>query len=88
MPHRVFRFEDYEDRAPMSPLGELALDMVELMSKSGLATVPYEPTDAMVDAAVEASGTAEEQVRAIFKAMIAAFDAEGVELEDFTNQER
>jgi hypothetical protein len=85
MPHRVFRFEDYEDTAKMSPLREFALDAVEMMGKLGLATVPYEPNEAMVDAAMEASGASEAQVRAVFKAMIAAFDADDLELADFAN---
>jgi hypothetical protein len=61
----------------MSPLGERALDMVEYMGKSGLTTAPKDPTNEMVTAGIEASGISETQVRAIFKAMIAAYDANG-----------
>ncbi len=66
----------------MSPLGQRALDMVEYMGKSGLTTAPREPTDDMVAAGMQASGGTETQVRAIFKAMIAAYDADGPGVSD------
>jgi hypothetical protein len=72
MPARIFRFEDYEDPTPNSPLMDMALDVVEIMSKSGLTTIPIEPTDSMIAAGMEVSGVTAEQARTIFKAMLAA----------------
>ena len=85
MPARIFRFEDYEDPTPNSPLMDMALDVVEIMSKSGLTTIPHDPTDSMIAAGMEVSGVTAEQARTIFKAMLAASDEDGVELADFTN---
>jgi hypothetical protein len=85
MPSRIFRFEDYEDPAPMSPVAELALDVVEMMSKSGLTTVPRDPTDNMIAAAMEISGVTAEQASTIFKAMLAASDEDEVELADLAH---
>jgi len=85
MPSRVFRFEDFEDQAPLSPALELALDVVDIMRESGMATIPYTPTDDMVNAGIEISGATEEQVRTIFRAMLAACDDDGVELVDFAH---
>ena len=85
MPARIFRFEDYEDKIPNSPLMDMALDVVEIMSKSGLTTIPHEPTDSMIEAGMEVSGVTAEQARIIFKAMLAASDEDGLELSDLTN---
>jgi hypothetical protein len=85
MPSRIFRFEDYEDQTPGSPLMETALDVVELMGKSGLTAIPRDPTEDMVTAAMDASGVTEEQARAVFRAMIAVCDDDGLELKDFAN---
>ena len=78
MPARIFRFEDYEDPIPNSPLMDMALDVVEIMSKSGLTTIPVEPTDSMIAAGMEVSGVTAEQARTIFKAMLAASDEDGI----------
>ena len=64
---------------------DMALDVVEIMSKSGLTTIPVDPTDSMTAAGMEVSGVTAEQARTIFKAMLAASDEDGVELADFTN---
>jgi hypothetical protein len=85
MPSGNFRFEDFEDQTPLSPALELALDVVTIMGKSGMATVPYTPTDDMVKAGMEVSGATEEQVHTIFRAMLAACDDDGVKLADFAN---
>ncbi|GEO40880.1 hypothetical protein SAE02_50280 [Skermanella aerolata] len=77
MPDKIVRLDKFKRKPAMSPLGVRALDMVEYMGKSGLTTAPREPTDEMVAAGMEASGGTETQVRAIFKAMIAAYDADG-----------
>jgi hypothetical protein len=82
MPDNIVRLDDFERKAVMSPLGELALDMVEFMGKAGLTTAPKDPTDEMVAADVEASGITATQVRAIFKAMIAAYDASDLGVSD------
>ena len=75
MPDNIVRLDDFERKAVMSPLGELALDMVEFMGKAGLTTAPKDPTNEMVAAGVEASGITATQVRSIFKAMTTAYDA-------------
>lgn len=76
MPDNIVRLEKFKRKAAMSPLGERALDMVEYMGKSGLTTTPRDPTDEMVAAGMAVSGISEAQVRAIFTAMIAAYDAD------------
>jgi|tagenome__1003787_1003787.scaffolds.fasta_scaffold20639855_1 hypothetical protein len=55
------------------------------MGKAGLTTIPRDPTEDMVTAAMDASGVTEEQARAVFRAMIAVCDDDGLELKDFTN---
>jgi hypothetical protein len=85
MPSRIFRFEDYEDPAPMSPQAELALDVVEMISKSGLTTIPHDPTDNMIAAGMEVSGVTAEQARTIFKAMLAASHENDLELADLAH---
>jgi|tagenome__1003787_1003787.scaffolds.fasta_scaffold14845776_1 hypothetical protein len=85
MRKKIFRFEGQEGGEPNSPLMEHALDMVEFMGRAGLVTVPREPTDGMVIAGMEVSQVAEERVRAIFRAMIAAADDDGVEMAAFAN---
>jgi hypothetical protein len=82
MPDNIVRLDDFERKAVMSPLGELALDMVEFMGKAGLTTAPKDPTDEMVAAGVEASGITATQVRTIFRAMIAAYDASDLGVSD------
>jgi hypothetical protein len=77
MPDKIVRLDGFKRKPAMSPRGQRALDMVEYMGKSGLTTAPREPTDDMVAAGMQASGGTETQVRAIFKAMIAAYDADG-----------
>jgi hypothetical protein len=54
MPDNIVRLDDFEHKAVMSPLGGLALGMVEFMGKAGLTTAPKDPTDEMV-AAYDAS---------------------------------
>jgi hypothetical protein len=82
MPDKIVRLEKFKRKAAMSPLGELALDMVEFMGKAGLTTAPKDPTDEMVAAGMEASGFTATQVRAIFKAMIAAYDTSDLGVSD------
>ena len=76
MPDKIIRLEGFKRKPAMSPLAERALDMVEYMGKCSLTTAPKDPTDEMVAAGMAAWGGTETQVRAIFKAMIAAYDAE------------
>jgi hypothetical protein len=76
MPDKIVRLEKFKRKAAMSPLGELALDMVEFMGRSGLTTTPRNPTDEMVAAGMAVSDGTETEVRAIFTAMIAAYDAD------------
>ena len=64
---------------------EHALDMVEFIGRTGLVTVPREPTDGMVIAGMEVSQVGEEQARAIFRAMVAAADDDGVGMAAFAN---
>ena len=85
MSTKIVRFEDYQKQTPASPLMELALDFVELIGKSGFVTAPRDPTDSMLVAGMDVSGVNEDQARAIFRAMLAASDDEGVELADFAN---
>jgi hypothetical protein len=74
-----------EEQEPNSPLMDHALDMVEFMCRAGLVTVPREPTDGMVLAGMEAGGVKESQALAIFRAMIAAADDDGVPLASFAH---
>jgi hypothetical protein len=76
---KIIRFEDYRTRPAVSPLMERALNFVELVGKSGFVTVPRDPTGSMLVAGMDAAGVGEDQARAIYRAMLAASDDEGVE---------
>jgi hypothetical protein len=77
---KFFPLDDSEERGPVSPLMNHALDVVEAMCRAGLVTVPREPSDGMVLAGMDAAGVKEPQARAIFRAMVAAADDDGVPL--------
>lgn len=76
---KIIRFEDYRTRPAVSPLMERALNFVELVGKSGFVTVPRDPTGSMLVAGTDAAGVDADQARAIYRAMLAASDDEGVE---------
>ncbi|UEM05428.1 hypothetical protein JL101_008325 [Skermanella rosea] len=66
--------DDDLDRAADAPsrLLDTALGIVEALRDYSITVTEAEPTDAMVAAGMAVSGLGAEQVRAIFRAMLAA----------------
>jgi hypothetical protein len=57
--------------SPPSPM-TAALDVLSILKDSRLTVIEADPTDVMVAAGVAISGASTAQVRAVFRAMIAA----------------